>query len=260
MAGKLLFSVKIVVLLFVALSLRVSAQPLHFTTTYLPPFMYEQDGKVAGPGKDIITAVCERQKIACTFELLPWRRAQKMVHEGSANGLFMVGKNPQRERWLRFSPAILETGYGFFSRQKSTFKYQVLSDLTGRCVAVNTPSNMHNRLMRIRDQMLSAGLTPLHIESTTSLVSAFKMVSGGRCELVFGNTDSGRMIIRDHKLQALHAAGDYQAVLYYLGLSRQHLSAQDSESFLEGVQQLLVEGVIQDILASYDMKPSGAYQ
>jgi len=69
---------------------------LKFNTQDFAPFNYEVGGIVSGPAADIIGRICSEVKIDCSTHLLPWRRAQDEVANGTAHGLFVIGWNEER--------------------------------------------------------------------------------------------------------------------------------------------------------------------
>jgi len=86
-----------------------AAERLRFVTLEFAPFVYGEDGQVAGPERDVIAAVCAEAKIECSFDIYPWRRAQEMIKTGDADGMMVIGRNPKREQWVRFSPPHFRT-------------------------------------------------------------------------------------------------------------------------------------------------------
>ena len=87
---------------------------LRFVTLEFSPFIYGENQQVAGPGREVIETVCTTAGIGCTFDIYPWRRAQELMKTGRADGMMVIGRNPGREAWLRFSPAMFRIEYGFF--------------------------------------------------------------------------------------------------------------------------------------------------
>ena len=77
-------------LLFAGLT---SGAELKFNTQDFAPFNYEVGGGVSGAAPDIIRRICSEVKIDCSMHLLPWRRAQDEVANGTAHGLFVIGWN-----------------------------------------------------------------------------------------------------------------------------------------------------------------------
>ena len=68
---------------------------------------------VSGPAAELIRRVCADIKITCSLRLLPWRRAQQEVQDGQAHGMFVIGWNAERAKWLHFSPPLMTAEYGF---------------------------------------------------------------------------------------------------------------------------------------------------
>src|SRR5262249_55864772 len=92
------------------------ASELIFDTQEFAPFAYSANGGASGPVADIVRRVCGEMKIECPQHVLPWRRAQLEVQEGKALGMYPLGWNAERAKWLYFSPPLLITEYGFFVR------------------------------------------------------------------------------------------------------------------------------------------------
>ena len=59
------------------------AAELKLNTQDFAPFNYEVNGVVSGPAADIIRKICGEMKIDCSLHLLPWRRAQDEVANGT---------------------------------------------------------------------------------------------------------------------------------------------------------------------------------
>jgi polar amino acid transport system substrate-binding protein len=107
---------------------------LKLNTQDFAPFNYEVKGVVSGPAADIIRKICSEMKIDCSMHLLPWRRAQDEVANGTAQGLFVIGWNEERAKTLYFSPPILNTEYGFLVRDHNPLKFKQNLDVKGYTV------------------------------------------------------------------------------------------------------------------------------
>ena len=55
-----------------------AADKIRFVTLEFSPFIYSENREVAGPGRDVIEAVCTEANIECSYEIFPWRRAQNL--------------------------------------------------------------------------------------------------------------------------------------------------------------------------------------
>jgi polar amino acid transport system substrate-binding protein len=73
-----------------------SGAELRFKTQDFAPFNYDVAGIVSGPAADIIRRICSEAKIDCSMHLLPWRRAQDEVANGTAHGLFVIRWNEEQ--------------------------------------------------------------------------------------------------------------------------------------------------------------------
>ena len=71
----LLFCVSVVFALAMLAPQARATEKIRFVTLEFAPFIYGEDEKVAGPGRDLIEAVCAAAKIECSYDIFPWRRA-----------------------------------------------------------------------------------------------------------------------------------------------------------------------------------------
>jgi polar amino acid transport system substrate-binding protein len=225
-----------------------SAAELKFDTQDFAPFSYETNGVVSGPAADIIRKICSDMKIDCSFNLLPWGRAQEEVRNGKAHGLFVVGWNEERSKWLYFSSPILETEYGFFVRDDNPLKFKQNSDIKGYTVGVYGPSNTATALEKIK-----AEIKDLTIDITPADEAGFKKLSLGRVDAVFSNKDVGYDLMHKLGLKNIRYSGRQQSLKYYIGLSQKFTDKKLVDQFNAVFRNLYKRGVIQEILAKYKM-------
>ena len=221
---------------------------LKFNTQDFAPFNYEVGGLVSGPAADIIRRICSEAKIDCSMHLLPWRRAQDEVANGTAHGLFVIGWNEERAKTLYFSPPILNTEYGFFVRDNNPLKFKQNSDVKGYTVGVFGPSNTATSLEKIK-----AEIKDLTIDMTPDDEAAFKKLSLGRVDAVFSNRDVGNDMMRKLSLKNLRYSGRQQSLKYYIGFSQKFTDKNLVDQFNTTFRNLHKRGVIQEILAKYKM-------
>lgn len=229
---------------------------LKFVTQDFPPFNYEVEAVVSGPAADIIREICSEMKIKCSFQMLPWTRAQRRVRYGKAHGMFVIGWNKERAKWLHFSPPLLKTQYGFFVRKNNPLQYKKLSSITGKNIGVFGPSNTSNSLEKLRKQMIELKLNPINIEILHDDILIFKMLDrGGRfIDLVYSNRDVGNAIIHQFNLKNIRYAGMQKKLKYYIGFSRQYTDKKIVDQFNATFKKLYKAKVIQNILADYYME------
>jgi polar amino acid transport system substrate-binding protein len=228
---------------------------LRFVTLEFSPFVYSVDGVVSGPGADVIAALCNRMNITCDFALYPWRRAQLLVKAGEAEAMMVVGRNPKREEWVRFSPPVFQTEYGYFVRAENRMHYRDDQDVQGYTVGVFSPSNTANSLRNIQAGMMEKGLKPIVIDERPDDDSGFKKLAVGRLDAVYSNRDRGNEVIRKHKLsEDIRYAGANKSLQYYVGFSRAGNDPRLLDRFDRAYLELYREGTVEEILKNYHLQ------
>ena len=228
---------------------------LRFVTLEFSPFVYAEDGVVSGPGAEVIAAVCKRMSINCSFTLYPWRRAQMLVKAGEAEAMMVVGRNPKREEWVRFSPPVFQTEYGYFVRADNRMSYRDDQDVQGYTVGVFSPSNTANSLRKIQVSMAERGLKPIIIDERPDDDSGFKKLAVGRLNAVYSNRDRGNEVIRKHKLsENVRYAGANKTLQYYVGFSRAGNDPRLLDRFDQAYLDLYREGFIEKIMKKYHLQ------
>jgi polar amino acid transport system substrate-binding protein len=248
MKAKSLISLLIVVGFCLSLGAAAYGADLKFNTQNFEPFNYEVNGVVSGPTADIIRRVCGEMKVACTFNLLPWRRAQDEVAQGIAHGLFTIGWNEERAKTLHFSPALMNTEYGFFVRNDNPLKFKQASDVKGFTVGVFGPSNTSFFLDKIKTE-----IKDLTIDMTPEDETAFKKLSLGRVDAVYSNKDVGYFLMGKLDIKNIRYAGFHTGLKYYVGFSQKFTDKKLVDQFNSTFRNLHKRGVIQEILAKYKM-------
>ena len=237
-------------LVVLILTSTAQAVELKFNTQDFPPFNYAKDGVVSGPAADVIRKVCDEMQITCSLQLLAWKRAQEEVKLGLAHGMFVIGWNEARAKWLHFSPPLLVTEYGFFVRDDNPLQFKDVSNVKGYRVGVYGPSNPATSLENIKDQ--SGDLT---IDMRPDDEAGFKKLELGRVDAVFSNRDVGNALIAKLKLTNIRYAGMQRRLKYYVGFSQQYTDKPLVERFNETLLDLYRQGVVQAILQTYNMEP-----
>jgi polar amino acid transport system substrate-binding protein len=233
------------------------AEELKFNTQDFPPFAYQIDGVVAGPAVDVIQRICTEIEIDCTFRLLPWKRAQGEVRSGKAHGMFVIGWNEERAKWVHFTPPLMRTEYGFFVKADNPMSYTQPADIQGKMVAVYGPSNTANSLEKIRKKMQETGIEPIKIDMRPDDEAGFKKLALGRADAVFSNREAGFALLAKLNLNdSARYAGASRSLKYYIGFSKAHTDKKLIERFDAAFVALRDKGVIQEILLKHKMEPA----
>lgn len=230
---------------------------LRFVTLDFAPFIYGDNQNVAGPGYEIVAAVCERAKIRCTYDIFPWRRAQELMKSGEADGMMVIGRNPKREQWIRFTPPHFRTEYGVFVRADDPLRLSDTTVLSGLRIGVFAPSNTATQLASISEKLSGAGYKPILMEQRPDDASGFRKLAVGRLDAVYSNRDRGYMILEAEGLKGkVRYAGGHQGILYYAGFTRNFANTQLLDRFDAAWKAVFAEGKGQRIIQNYGLEPA----
>jgi polar amino acid transport system substrate-binding protein len=225
----------------------IFAQEIIFDTQDFPPFSYMNGKDVTGPAVDIITAVCKKAGIACSFRLLPWARAQEEVKKGQAQALFLIGWNKERAETLNFSPPVLDTAYGIFVNTDNALVYTLPKNLDGYTIGVYGPSNTSTSLDEL-NKKVPGGLV---IDLSPNEETAFRKLSMKRIGSVYSNRDVGGALISKLALANVRYAGTDKPLKYFIGFSKQYADKSVFDRFVKEYKNLYAKGTIKKILDSY---------
>ncbi len=246
---------QVLTLAFCLTSIQAWSQELTFTTQDFPPFSYNINGVVSGPAVDIIRRVCAEMNTQCSFRLLPWARAQNEVRSGKANGMFVIGWNERRAKWVHFTPPIMNTEYGIFVNIDNSLKFGESSDIAGYKVGVYGPSNTSNSLNKIRTKMAKDGLKAIAVDMRPDDESGFKKLALGRLDAVFSNRDVGLALIAKLGLMdKIRYSGSQRKLKYYIGFSMAHNDKKVLETFDAAFIKLHQSGEVKKILDKHAME------
>ena len=224
-----------------------AAADLDFVTQEFAPFHYAgANNTVEGPGAEIVRLVCQRMNATCSIRIFPWSRAQAMVERGEANAMFLIGKNPEREKWLWFSPPVLETEYGIFVDGDDLLQFRKGSDINGYRVGVYGPSNTSTALAELQHEA-----NDLHVEMHPGDEAGFMKLERGRINAVYSNRDVGMALVSQLRLKNVRYAGRHKSLQYYIGFSMRHADREAVDRFSSTLLKLSEEGAIQEILDRY---------
>ncbi len=229
---------------------------LRFVTLEFAPFIYGENQQVAGPGRDVIAAVCEPAEITCSFDIYPWRRAQELMKTGNADGMMVIGRNPAREEWLHFSPPLFRTEYGFFVPSDNPMVYEDRAQVAGLTVGVFAPSNTETQLRGLRQELIDLGIAPIEIDGHPDDAAGMRKLAAGRVDAVYSNRDRGWEIVDDEGLKGkVRYAGPDKAILYFAGITKAYPHADVVDRFFATWQALYRDGTAQRIIEGYGLEP-----
>ena len=234
-----------------------SADRLRFVTLDFAPFIYGENQNVAGPGYEIVAAACARAGIECSYDIYPWRRAQELMKSGQADGMMVIGRNPKREAWIRFTPPHFRTEYGVFVHADNALQLTDPVQLAGLRIGVFAPSNTATQLATIGRELTEAGHQAIDVDGRPDDAAGFRKLAVGRLDAVYSNRDRGYMILEAEGLaDKVRYAGGHQGIFYYAGFTREFADTDLLDRFDAAWKALFASGEAQRIIQRYGLEPA----
>ncbi len=83
-----------------------------------PPFEFEENGKAAGIGVDIMSQLFKKMGVDFEIRILPWARAWKMIEAGKVDAAASVSRKKERMQYLSYPKEdVWVSEYLFFVRR-----------------------------------------------------------------------------------------------------------------------------------------------
>jgi polar amino acid transport system substrate-binding protein len=119
-------------------------------TEQFPPYNYADNGKLKGINFELVELMCDRAKINCTFELLPWNRAYNLAKTTPNAGVFSTSRNERREPdFLWVGPLVSSKAYFYKLKSRPEIKVVDSSDILKYTVAATHNDIYENILMEM---------------------------------------------------------------------------------------------------------------
>lgn len=223
-------------------------KPLTFNTQDFPPFSSEgTQGEVKGPGAEIINLVCQKVGLRCVVKFSNnWDDAVKAVEEGKDDGLLSLQKVPEKEKILDFSQPLIESEYGFFVREKDSWKFNGdKNTLRGKKIgAYGTSSATWKFLLS-----LTTGLS-VETDVSDKTETVLDKLQNGQIDIAYSNKDVGESFKRRGNLAIVYAGRD-RSITYYIGVRK-----GANPKFLELLKSKELAGQIRKIISDSNLEPS----
>ncbi len=248
---KYLFSSLITALFFNSFILNVKAEQIvTMTGDPWPPYVIGEAGKEAskGTGVELIQTIFTHIDNAdVRFPLLPWKRALNEVREGRMDGIAILLKTPEREKYMAYTDALYSSyELAWYSSQRFTngFDWQSINDFKPHIIGI---VNGYSYPEVIRESINQKQLTIVQATSTEQL---FAMLAGGRIDIALANSEVGYSLAEKYSKhhRVLHANKPTSENLYYIGLSKKASAINLIPQINNAIQKLKDEGEIKRIM------------
>ena len=245
---------KILAFTFVSIILIANAPAFAEQTVTLvgdpwPPFVEGKLGEDASSGVavEIVNEIFSRIDGAeVRFPLIPWNRALREVEDGTSDGIVILLKNRERERYMVFSEPLLVGENLFWSASDNTipaFEWKDLGDLKGLKVGVTEGYSNGAQL----DRSIENG--EIEAVSAPAVENLFTMLAYGRIDVAVATNVVGYALARKYPESGIKPASrPVNTEIFHLGISKKSTAVKLIPEINQAIQSLRAEGYIQKIL------------
>lgn len=223
--------------------------PLKIMTIELPPYAYEEDGKVKGFAADIVRMSLDKMNIKYKIMIQPWARSLLAMKQGSIDGLFPMFKTDER---LVFT---------LYPKKPLVFQYTSLFKRRGDSIQFDGhyPTLSKYRICTVRgfssgpgfDQAVKEKSLPYIDMAESSLQNMQKMLIN-RCQVLVDDKIVVLSLLKKmNKTGELQPFADIDKSASFLGFSKKTTHQQQVNAFNHMFDQMLSEGVIEKTLKRY---------
>ena len=154
------------------------------------PYMYEKGGNILGIYPVLIKKIFDEIGVKYKIVAYPWKRVKKLSEEGKIIGGGFL-KTEERLKIYKFSDAIFSEKIAVFVQKEKSFKYEKVSDLSGKRIAVKRGFSYGDDFDKIRKQSL------FDVIETSSDKSSFSMLKLGRVDAVLTDEEIGKILLKE---------------------------------------------------------------
>ncbi len=210
-----------------------------------PPYVNGKLGEYAesGVAVEIVNRVfAQIDGAEARFPLIPWKRALHEVEHGHSDGIAILLKTEERERYLEYSVPLV-TGYQLVwsvaDDNGEIFEWNSIADLHGKRVGA---VEGYSYGADIDAAFASGVITPVRGPSVENL---FAMLVAGRVDLVLENDAVGYELARNYPgIDIRPARRPTNAETFYLGLSKKSPAVRLLPQINRAITRLQDTGVI----------------
>lgn len=199
-------------------------EPVQLTTQIWPPYHYYEpvNGKLVGKSIEVVECVFEQLAIPYEITVLPWKRAERMVKVGSADGFFSASQSAERDVFAQRSVNIAPQNWVWYTLAESDIHPERADFKATAKVAGALGSNILSWLYAENYNVTA------EVKTTESLI---KMLKLNRIDAFMGNA-----LVVNQILEKYDGEGDvvtYSASSMPLGVYFSHQFLEPRPEFLE---------------------------
>lgn len=170
----------------------MTARPVRMVNTPYPPFAVGGYGPAQGGiSVEIVRELFGRLGRTVEVELHPWKRALKMAETGRADGITLLARSSERERYLIFTEPLFDIRELFYynSERLPGFEWDDFGDLKPYTIGM---TEAYAYCPEFLEAVATRGL---RVEYANTNAANFKKLHSGRIDLYLGNEIMAESVI-----------------------------------------------------------------
>jgi len=239
-----------IAVLLIAIKPAVSeTKQVSLTFMQWPPFEYVENGVPKGIDLEIAKATLEKMGFEVNLINYPWKRAYNAAKHGEADGIFSMGKRPERETDFIYpsEPLIISGWYLYFPKDKVVpFEkdFKTLKNLRiGMCDGYIFPKAFMESDLFERDK-------------SKDDLQNLKKLRGGRVDAIVGDNINCQLLIKKHAMAGLfkmYEKTPIDIIPMYVGFSKKSKALaqypnliKDFSETLKGLKKIESVGAVSE--------------
>lgn len=214
-----------------------------------PPYVEGTLGEDAHKGitVQIINAIFSGlEDVKARFPLIPWKRALREVEEGHQDGIGMLLKTPEREKYMAYSDPLLDGKNLVWSVEKdngSYFEWNEMADFHKLKLGIIRGYSYGDAM----DKEIELG--NVSIIAAPTVDHLFAMLVNGRVDIVVANDAVGYAQQKKHRSQRIKPAQKMlNSETFYIGFSKKSPAVELLPRINQIIGQLRDRGEIERII------------
>lgn len=217
----------------------------------ISPFFGKEGDQIQGLFYEMAKDICEKEKLACRFDVLPIRRIFEMMEKGEADFMPITGYQKEREAFMVFSSPVLKTYNRFFGDKKLKKKIKKLEDLKGFNVGVFGPTTTSKNLKALNDQFGSL-FNIIEEPANDILFNKLNMNRYGDNAVGFANEYFGEYWMAHNSGTQIENLSIFQEELvYYMAASKLRSERPEVKAFLNGLEKFIKKNQVKIFKKKY---------
>ena len=226
------------------------SQMIELSAFNYPPFYFKEEGRIQGIAVDIINEVFQRLELNHRLNMYPLKRALRYLEHGDMDGMMILIKTPEREKYLQYTDPVTSVRgliWSSAARDGGAVEFDRFDDLLDYRIGVTRGYSYGKSF----DAFLKKH-SQIHVVNTD--LQNYKMLIAGRVDIFPGNEIVAKGLFRKHpelRGRLVHARKSFIRWVLHMGISRQSEFTAIVPNINQQLAKLKANGFIDRTIKKY---------